>query len=181
MRPLNVPVRLAAAVVAVAAASGCMSVGDDGPGGVGRPSHSAAESGAGAPDGGTATVGGGTGVGAAATGGRPGRGGKDGKGGGKDGKRHAKAGATGKEPSDTPSAAGRSSGGKDGDPTRPAPPRTADPEPSRTAVPEPTPTREPPASPTPEPTVAEPSSSAHEPPGPQLGQREPAPRAGAPV
>ena len=59
MRALYVPVRLAATVMAVAAAAGCMSVGDDGdrP----APSHSAGQRGGEAPDGGSAVSGGGAG------------------------------------------------------------------------------------------------------------------------
>ncbi|PNG16385.1 hypothetical protein C1J00_42195, partial [Streptomyces cahuitamycinicus] len=64
MRPLYVPVRLAATVVAVAAAAGCMSVGDDAGGSV-KPSHSAGQRGGEAPDGGPAVSGGGAGFGAA--------------------------------------------------------------------------------------------------------------------
>ncbi|ELP61714.1 hypothetical protein STRTUCAR8_05911, partial [Streptomyces turgidiscabies Car8] len=58
MRPLHVPVRLAATVVAVVAAAGCMSVGDGDAGQV-KPSHSAGQKGAKAPDGGSAVTGGG--------------------------------------------------------------------------------------------------------------------------
>ena len=68
MRPLYVPVRLAATVVAVAAAAGCMSVGDDTGGSV-KPSHSAGQRGGEAPDGGSAVPGGGAGFGAAGAGG----------------------------------------------------------------------------------------------------------------
>lgn len=57
-RPLYVPVRLAAAVMAVAATAGCMSVGEDGRESAG-PSHSAPDrGGAAAPDGGAAAQGG---------------------------------------------------------------------------------------------------------------------------
>ncbi|MYS55815.1 hypothetical protein GTW46_38170, partial [Streptomyces sp. SID6013] len=66
MRPLYVPVRLAATALAVAAAAGCMSVGDDAPGGGGRPSHSAGERGGEVPDGGPEVSGGNAGYGAAA-------------------------------------------------------------------------------------------------------------------
>jgi hypothetical protein len=58
VRPMYVPVRLAAAVMAVSAAAGCMSVGD-GEGGPATPSHSAGQRGGEAPDGGPAGVGGG--------------------------------------------------------------------------------------------------------------------------
>ncbi|MCT7352498.1 hypothetical protein N4P33_09970, partial [Streptomyces sp. 15-116A] len=64
MRRKLVPVRLAATVVAVAAAAGCMSVGEDGAGGGGKPSHSARPGGE-APDGAVAP-GDGAGYGAAA-------------------------------------------------------------------------------------------------------------------
>ena len=72
MRPLYVPVRLAATVMAVAAAAGCMSVGDDGAAGARKPSHSAGQRGGEAPDGGPAVSGGGAGY--AAAGGRGSRG-----------------------------------------------------------------------------------------------------------
>lgn len=61
MRPMYVPVRLAAAVVAVAAAAGCMSVGDDA-GGSAKPSHSAGQRGGEAPDGGSGAPGAGSGT-----------------------------------------------------------------------------------------------------------------------
>ena len=79
MRPLYVPVRLAATALAVAAAAGCMSVGDDAPGGGGKPSHSAGERGGEVPDGGPAVSGGNAGYGAAAADGTHGKGkkGKD--------------------------------------------------------------------------------------------------------
>ncbi|MCK1823846.1 hypothetical protein MTQ10_30815, partial [Streptomyces sp. XM83C] len=64
MRPLYVPVRLAATVMAVAAAAGCMSVGDDDTGGS-RPSHSADQRGGAEPDGGSADAGGAAGAGSA--------------------------------------------------------------------------------------------------------------------
>lgn len=66
MRPLYVPVRLAATALAVAAAAGCMSVGDDESGGGARPSHSAGERGGAVPDGGPAVSGGNAGYDAAA-------------------------------------------------------------------------------------------------------------------
>ncbi|RSS92322.1 hypothetical protein EF919_19275, partial [Streptomyces sp. WAC02707] len=81
MRPLYVPVRLAATAVAVVAAAGCMSVGDDASGGGATPSHSAGERGGAAPDGASA-VGGNAGYGAAAADEGRGRG-KGKKGGGK--------------------------------------------------------------------------------------------------
>ncbi|MCZ9351136.1 hypothetical protein NGM36_15220 [Streptomyces mutabilis] len=183
MRPLYVPVRLAATAVAVAAAAGCMSVGDDASGGGARPSHSAGEQGGAAPDGGPAVSSGNVGYGAAAADEARGRGkGKKGKDKGEDdGEEHGEGGkGKGGTPSAEPPARATPppvKGGDDG----PAPTRTPPPEPTRTAEPEPTPTEEPPASPSPEPTTAEPSSSAHEPPGTQLGHREPAPTAGAPA
>ncbi|RSN33988.1 hypothetical protein DMH12_38575, partial [Streptomyces sp. WAC 04229] len=68
MRPLYVPVRLAATAMAVVAATGCMSVGDDESGGGVRPSHSAGERGGEAPGGGPAGPGGSAGHEAAAGG-----------------------------------------------------------------------------------------------------------------
>ncbi|MDX3372531.1 hypothetical protein PV387_42395, partial [Streptomyces sp. ME02-6987-2C] len=162
MRPLYVPVRMAATALAVVAAAGCMSVGDDGSGGRAKPSQSAGERGGEVPEGGPAVSGGNAGYGAAAA--------DDGHGKGKD----ASASAP---PAAHPTGAPPPNGGNHG----PEPTRTPPAEPTRTAEPEPTPTEEPPASPTPDPTVAEPSSSAHEPPGTQLEQREPAPAAGTPV
>ncbi|MFJ5729367.1 hypothetical protein [Streptomyces paradoxus] len=174
MRPLYVPVRLAATVVAVAAAAGCMSVGDDAGGSV-KPSHSAGQRAGGASDGGPAVSGGGSGFGPAGAEGERRRGkggkGKKGKGGG--------AGASA-SPEALPSAdASPTVPGHDkpGRPPRPTVKPPAPPTPTRTAEPEPTPTQEEPTT-SPEPTP-EPSSSAHEPPGPQLAQREPAPEAGA--
>jgi hypothetical protein len=171
---LYVPVRLAATVVAIAAAAGCMSVGDDGADGNVRPSHSAGQRGAKAPDGGSA-VSGGAGYGVGATDGERGHGkGKDGKGKG--------APDESGDPSVSPSAEAGGSAPTDekpGKPARPTPPRASAPSPTRTPDPEPTPTpSEPSTSPDPTP---EPSSSAHEPPGPQLAQREPAPEAGVPA
>jgi hypothetical protein len=175
VRAKYVPVRLAAAALAVAASAGCMSVGDDG-GSRATPSRSAGQRGGEAPDGGS-VVGGavpdhrGTSDGKhartkprrSASGSaspsadesgpaeprKPGKDGKDGKDGG---------------------------GGKNPGPGGPAPTKEQ-PTPTRPA-PEPTPTRETPA-PSPEPSTAEPSSSAHPEPEPQLAERrEPAPRAG---
>jgi hypothetical protein len=182
VRPLYVPVRLAATVLAVAAAAGCMSVGDDESGGGVRPSHSAGQRGGEVPEGGPAASGGNAGYGAAAADEEHGRGKKaesgdrkgDGKERGGDGKgKDASASAA---PPAHPTGAPPKGGNPEPEPTR-TPPA----EPTRTVEPEPTPTQEPPASPTPEPTVAEPSSSAHEPPGTQLEQRQPAPAAGAPA
>ncbi|MFE0804032.1 hypothetical protein [Streptomyces sp. NPDC058812] len=184
MRPLYVPVRLAATVVAVAAATGCMSVGDDASGGGARPSRSAGERGGEVPDGGPAATGGNAGYDATVADKDRGRGkGKKAKGDGKGKGKGEKEGGTGKDatpsapPPERPTGAPPAKGGDDGS----APTRTPPAEPTRTVEPQPTPPPEPPASPTPEPTVAEPSSSAHEPPGTQLAQREPAPEAGAPV
>ncbi|UUU32812.1 hypothetical protein JIX56_24640 [Streptomyces sp. CA-210063] len=172
MRALNVSVRLAATVMAVAAAAGCMSVGDDGrkPG----PSPSAGQPGGEKPDGGTAvTGGGGTGYQA--------------------GKRKGRASASpdpsasgSASPSASASGAAKPSGkaappkggkeeGKGERPEKPEPTK-GEPTPTPTVVePEPEPTK-PVESPSPEPS-AEPSSSAHEQ-GAQLVEREPAPRAG---
>ncbi|GAA2605487.1 hypothetical protein [Streptomyces lienomycini] len=181
MRPLYVPVRLAATAVAVVAAAGCMSVGDESGGDV-RPSHSAGERGGEAPEGGPAVSGGTAGYREAAADEGHGEGKKAGGGGRGDGREKGEDGTDG-DASASASSAGHPSRGappKGGDP-EPEPTRMPPEEPTRTAEPEPTPTQEPPAPPTPEPTVAEPSSSAHEPPGTQLEQREPAPAAGAPV
>ncbi|MEV5906631.1 hypothetical protein AB0L81_43370, partial [Streptomyces sp. NPDC052127] len=79
MRPLYVPVRLAATVMAVAAAAGCMSVGHE-EGGRAKPSHSAGQRGGEAPGGVSAGSGGGFGMGAAGGDGKHGHG-KGGKGG----------------------------------------------------------------------------------------------------
>lgn len=73
MRPMYVPVRLAAAVAVVAAAAGCMSVGDDAGGGA-KPSHSAGQHGGAAPDGGSGVPGGGIGFGGSAGDGKHGHG-----------------------------------------------------------------------------------------------------------
>jgi len=59
VRRLYVTVRLAAAVVAVAAAAGCMSVGEDGAGPGAGPSHSTEKRHGEAPDGGATVSGGG--------------------------------------------------------------------------------------------------------------------------
>ncbi len=170
MRRLYVPVRLAATALAVAAAAGCMSVGDGASGGDAGPSRSAGEQGGKEPDGGS-HVPGGAGYGAAAADGAHGEGGK-----GK-GKGRARAGrATAR------ARAGRRTAGAG----RPRPPRrrrtTAGRRRRRTnrpgrlrrarwrRSPRTRPGRALPdqgaARPTtPDPTPAEPSSSAHEPPG----------------
>ncbi|MDX3315047.1 hypothetical protein P1S61_39535, partial [Streptomyces sp. ME08-AFT2] len=80
MRPLYLSVRLAATVMTVAAAAGCMSVGDD-DGGRAQPSHSADRRGGEAGGGDSRGAGGGPGVGAA--------GGDVGEGGGGRGGGHA--------------------------------------------------------------------------------------------
>ncbi|MFF4899547.1 hypothetical protein [Streptomyces sp. NPDC001068] len=174
MRPLYVPVRLAVSVMAVAAAAGCVNVGDDA--GKARPSHSAGHrdgSGGGADS--WVSGGGGAGYGGDAPDGKRGHGGKP-------------------KPGESGSASAMPSKGASGGPTVPVKPGQSVP-PGATggstgAAASPTP---PPASPTPppdsptppppvtDPPSAEPSSSAHEDTGPQLLQREPAPRAGAPA
>ncbi|GGY03820.1 hypothetical protein [Streptomyces minutiscleroticus] len=177
MRPVYVPVRLAAAALAVAAASGCVSVGNDEGGGA-RPAHPAGQRGGAVPDGGSAVTGGGPGY----------RGTSDGK------RATAQDGVSAPGPASSPRA------GKDpsASASRPAGPDRGDggdggagpSERPSTAGPRPAPTRTAPSStsagespsPSPDPTVAEPSSSAHEETTPQLAQRrEPAPRAGAPA
>ncbi|MEV6883366.1 hypothetical protein [Streptomyces sp. NPDC051135] len=182
MRPLYVPVRLAATAMAVVAAAGCMSVGDDEPGGGVGPSHSAGERGGEVPEGGPAVSGGNAGYDAEAGDGRRGKGRKaegedEGDGKGKGGKGKGKDASAPVPPAAHPTGDRPPNGGNHG----PVPTWTPPAEPTHPAEPDPTPTQEPPASPTPEPTVAEPSSSAHEPPGTQLEQREPAPAAGAPA
>ncbi|MFI8241183.1 hypothetical protein ACIF83_28625 [Streptomyces sp. NPDC085866] len=169
MRPLYVPVRLAATVLALTAAAGCVSVGDDADGRAG-PSHSAGQRGGEAPDGGPVEGGGGFGYGGGGRGdGKHEHGGK---------KKRGESAA----PSATPSVPGSASVAppKSGKTTNPAPTQTVEPTPTQTAEPQPTPTEEPtPASPPP--PSAEPSSSAHEETGTQLAQREPAPAAGTPA
>lgn len=187
MRHVYVSVRLAAAVVAVAATAGCMSIGDDGSGGP-APARSAGErSGAAAPDGGTVTPGGARGAGP--EGGREGgekggKGGKDAKGGekgrGKDGKKPDAGRGKDAAPDDKPSRGG-SGGGSTVEPTsdggRPTPTRTRPgPRPTR-STPAPDPTTATPT-PTQEPTSPEPSSSAHGGVGEPAGRGEPSPQAG---
>lgn len=173
MRPLPVPVRLAAAVMAVAATAGCVNVGEDG--GRASPSHSAHQSGGAAPgDGGPAWPQDDAGYGATASHGKHGHRGKKSK----RGHRSASASAA-------PSKAGRSSTSpvKPGSSQKPAdPPPTQAPPPVTTTSPEPeTPETSVPPPPVTELPTAEPSSSAHEETLPQLAQREPAPEAGVPV
>lgn len=182
MRPLYVPVRLAVTVMAVAAAAGCMSVGDE-EGGRAGPSHSAGQPGEEAPDGTSAGAGGGFGMGAA------GGDGKHGHGKGRGGKATASASAPASPSAgrSAPATAGAVKPGKSERPGVPTPTGEQPTAPTRSPDPEPpAPTPEPP-SPTPEPTVAEPSASAHEDGGTtaQLADREPAPEAapeaGSPV
>ncbi|MGW7259760.1 hypothetical protein [Streptomyces sp. NPDC054834] len=172
MRPLPVPVRLAATAIVLAVTSGCVNVGDDA--GPARPSHSAGRRGGDAPDGLTVVSGRGGGYGGEAADGKHGHGGKPKP--GKSASASATPSARGSAPTSAPTGPRRTE--KPGDPA----PTKAQPTPSRT--PEPTPTPPPPPPPPPassEPPTAEPSSSAHEETGPQLAQREPAPAAGSPV
>ncbi|MER6788166.1 hypothetical protein ABT330_26735 [Streptomyces sp. NPDC000658] len=178
MRPLYVPVRLVATVMAVAAASGCMSVGDE-DGGRARPSHSAGHRPGEAQGGDAAGAGGGLGMGPAGGDGRhgPGKGGRSG----------ASASAAA---SASPSAGGSAPAPKGPvKPGRTDGPGASTPSGAQTAAPTRSPDPDPPApspappSPSAEPTVAEPSASAHDDGGtlPQLADREPAPEAGWPA
>ncbi|MFI8235286.1 hypothetical protein ACIGDI_41500 [Streptomyces sp. NPDC085900] len=173
MRPMYVPVRLAATVLAVATAAGCMSVGEDAGGDGARPSHSAGRHGGEAPDGGTAISGGGW-LGAAADGKHPGKKGK-----GKDGGKSASPSAS-PSAGATASAPARGGAGRTDQPGAPTPTR-ATPTATHTDPQPPTPTEQPTSSAPEPPPSAEPSSSAHPDAGPQLAQREPAPTAGSPV
>ncbi|MET8946607.1 hypothetical protein ABZX30_24330 [Streptomyces sp. NPDC004542] len=172
MRPLTVPVRLAATAMALAAASGCVHVGDDAS--PARQSPSAGQRGGQAPDGLTVVSGRGGAYGGETADGKHGHGGKAKA--GKSASASATPSAKGSASASTPTRPGRTE--KPGDPA----PTKAQPTPTRTAEPASTP---PPPSPLPpassEPPSAEPSSSAHEGTGPQLAQREPAPRAGSPA
>ncbi|WP_404190816.1 hypothetical protein [Streptomyces tauricus] len=167
---MYVPVRLAAAALAVAASAGCMSVGDDEGSSRARPSHSAGQQGDEEPDGGSAA-------------------GREGSGphGGSDGK-HARvkpgksaSGSASPSAGESGSAAPKKpvkgdTGGKKPRPGVPSPTKEQ-PTPTR-QDPEPSPPKETPP-PSPDPTTAEPSSSAHPEPEPQLVERrEPAPEAG---
>ncbi|OLZ68660.1 hypothetical protein AV521_21055 [Streptomyces sp. IMTB 2501] len=173
MRPLSVPVRLTVSVLALAAAAGCVNVGDDAV--PARPSHSAGRHGGEAPDGGP--------VDGARGFGEHGRAGEDNK------HEHGGKAKPGTSPSasDTPSGedsvpAAPAKPGKPGrtvKPGDPAPTEAPPTPPATSAPPEPPPSTPPPA--TSEPPTAEPSSSAHAETGPQLVQREPAPAAGAPA
>ncbi|MEU5593981.1 hypothetical protein [Streptomyces sp. NPDC020298] len=174
MRPLPVPVRLAATAMVLAATSGCVNVGDDA--GPARPSHSAGRRGGDASDGLTVVSGRGGGYGGEAVDGKHGHGGKPKP--GKSASASATPSAKGSAASSAPAETGRTE--KPGDP----PPSKDQPTPSHTPEPTPTPPPPPPPPPPPassEPPTAEPSSSAHEETGPQLAQREPAPTAGSPV
>lgn len=159
MRPVYASVRLAAAVVAVTAAAGCVSVGGDA-GDTARPSHSAGRRAGSTPDGGTEVSGGITGR---AGGGRGGSGGAeaDHRPGGDGARPSAEASGTvtGSAPAATP-------GGRTEPSERPGPgvPVPEEPEPSATSVAPPSvpPESSPSPSPTAEPTQAEPSPSASE-------------------
>ncbi|WP_143662142.1 hypothetical protein, partial [Streptomyces glaucescens] len=143
MRPLYVPVRLAATLLAVTAAAGCMSVGDD-DGGRAEPSHSAGPEGGEAPGGFPAVTGGGAGYQGVAAGEADRAGGKGkgkGKGGGKGrGKGDAAGvsaapsasapdggGATVAPPGGPGQTAGPGGGGPGSTPAHPAPTRTTQP------------------------------------------------------
>jgi hypothetical protein len=176
VRACYVPVRLAATVMVVAAAAGCMSVGDD----AGSPpaSPSVGRHGDDGPDGGSATSGGAeTGLGGAAA---------------KAGQRRPGQPGAGLSASPSASASGGGGGTKGVEPTAKEPsnhgkgsgravppaPTVGEPAPTGTTG-DPSPTTRP-DPPSPTPTTAEPSSSA---PGQaaQLVEREPAPRAGDPA
>ena len=157
MRSCSVSVRLAASLLAVAAASGCMSVGDDGAGAGVKPSPSAGRPGGEAPEGGKA------GSGRYVSGTT-----RDGDGKGAHEEHADDAGG----PSASPSASAQASPGASPSVpgSRPGPgPGPVKPTPSRSAVPEPpqqSPSPEPPAespTPSPSPSQAEPSPSAQEP------------------
>ncbi|WP_217546130.1 hypothetical protein [Streptomyces sp. GbtcB6] len=174
MRPLYVPVRLAVTVMAVAAAAGCVNVGDDA--GKAKPSHSAGHRGGDVAEGSSGVSGdGGAGYGGAVADGRRGHGEKAKP--GESASASAKPTKGASAASAVPTKPGKTvapgvPAGPTGAPTTPAPPAAS-----------PTP---PPASPTPpppatDPPSAEPSSSAHEDTGTQLVQREPAPEAGTPA
>ncbi|MFF9394707.1 hypothetical protein [Streptomyces griseoluteus] len=166
MRRLYVPVRLVVAVLAAAAASGCVHVGDDA--GPRRTPHSAAQR-EGVDSGGGPVSGGG----GAEADGDGGGDGKHGHGGKK--KKHgepASASADEREPGKKVSAA-PSKPGQTVRPGEPVPTGEPTPPPVTSAPPEPPASTPPP--PDTEPPSAEPSSSAHEDPAPQLGGRVPVP------
>lgn len=184
MRQLYVPVRWTAAVVAVMATAGCMSIGDDGRGEPG-PARSAGErSAAAGPDGGSVTPGGGSAGGGDGDRG-DGKGGKRGKGKGKGEGRDAEPGKSG-----SGAAQAASEPGDAGEPARPTKGGGSSPTRGEPDPPRPTPTPDPPKptpTPTPQEPTPEPSSSAHEPPNQDaqlgersqgLGSREPSPEAG---
>ncbi|KUO08812.1 hypothetical protein [Streptomyces sp. DSM 15324] len=179
MRPMYVPVRLAATVLAVTAAAGCMSVGNDAEGPV-KPSHSAGRHGGAEPDGGPAGVGGGY-MGAVGGDGKHGHGKHRGKHGAS---ASASASASPSAGASASAPAGPAKPGRTVPPGEPAPTDAQPTAPGSPAPEPPAPSPEPPT-PAPDPTVAEPSSSAHEETGggtgAQLLQREPAPEAGVPV
>ncbi|MET8801684.1 hypothetical protein [Streptomyces sp. NPDC004546] len=174
MRPLSVPVRLTVTVLTLAAAAGCVNVGDDA--GRARPSHSAGQRGGEAPDGGP-------GDGAGGLGGHDGKAGdrKHEHGGKKKpGEESASPSATSSSgEGDSPAAPAKPGPGSTGDPGGPAPTNAPPTPPATSAPPEPPASTPPPA--TSEPPSAEPSSSAHEGTGTQLVEREPAPAPGADV
>ncbi|MFF4550628.1 hypothetical protein [Streptomyces sp. NPDC001435] len=168
MRPKYVPVRLAAAVLAVTAAAGCVSVGEDG--GRATPSHSSGRRGGDGADGGSVVSGGGVGY-DGAEGEKHKRGRKA-----KHGKHESASAAPTRAGGSSVSPAGPGGSQKPGVPA----PTQAPPTPTPTP-PEPEPPASTPPPPVSTPPTAEPSSSAHEEAGPQLGDREPAPEAGSPA
>ncbi|MGW2212341.1 hypothetical protein [Streptomyces sp. NPDC001781] len=164
---MNVPVRLVVAVLAAAAASGCVHVGDDA--GPRRTPHSAAQREGADPGGGPVPGGGGAEADDAGRGdGKHGHGGKKKKHG-----EQASASADEREPGERDSAA-PSGPGQTVRPGEPVPTGAEPTPPSVTSAP-PGPTASTPPPPVTEPPSAEPSSSAHEDPAPQLGRRVPVP------
>ncbi|MEV0183793.1 hypothetical protein AB0I54_31590 [Streptomyces sp. NPDC050625] len=169
MRPKYVPVRLAAAVLAVTAAAGCVNVGEDG--GRATPSHSSGRRGGDTADGGSVVSGGGAGYEGAEGDAERRRGRKA-----KHGKHEPASSAPSRAGSSSVSPAGPGGSQKPGVPA----PTQAPPTPTPTP-PDPEPPASTPPPPVSTPPTAEPSSSAHEEAGPQLGDREPAPQAGTPA
>lgn len=167
MRALSVSIRLAATVMAVAAATGCVRVGNEGtrP----APSHSAEQRIGAGPDGEEAVTDGG---GAAYQGGQ----GKTGAPPGRDASAASASASPSASRTAKPSAEATAKDGKGGGqedkPQKPEPPLG---EPTPTPGQQPPPTKEP-VPPTPDPSTPEPSSSAHEP-SAQLVERAPARRA----
>ncbi|WP_405554587.1 hypothetical protein [Streptomyces sp. NBC_01171] len=163
MRRLYVPVRLVVAVLTAAAASGCVHVGDDA--GPRRAPHSAAQREGADSGGGPVSRGGGVEADDEDEGdGKHGRGGKK--------KKHgesASASADEREPRE--GSAAPSKPGQTVRPGEPVPTGEPTPPPVTSAPPEPPASTPPP--PDTEPPSAEPSSSAHEDPAPQLGGRAP--------